>query len=310
MKQKPIKYPELVFTSIRELMKMEQYASQIQNLSNRRKVKSVLGGKHASKLRGRGMDFEEVRTYVPGDDIRNIDWKVTARTKKTHTKVFSEEKEKPAYIVVDQTQTMFFGSEYKTKSTIAAEMAALLGFKIQKEGDRVGGIIFDNDNSKIIPAKRDKKNLIHLLEEIVQYNHKLVNKQPIQKKEFNSVLRRIENIITYDHLVIIISDFLDQSPDFIKYLKKISIHNDVILIRVNDKFDTDFPEQNIILTNHKKQVSIKGLKNKLPKKINKHIEQSRVEFKSELSKIGISIFDINTSEDSHTQLQKYLKQWL
>lgn len=310
MKQKPIKYPKLVFTSIRELMKIEQYASQIQNLSNRRKVKSVLGGKHASKLRGRGMDFEEVRTYVPGDDIRNIDWKVTARTKKTHTKVFSEEKEKPAYIVVDQTQTMFFGSEYKTKSTIAAEMAALLGFKIQKEGDRVGGIIFDNDNSKIIPAKRDKKNLIHLLEEIVQYNHKLVNKQPIQKKEFNSVLRRIENIITYDHLVIIISDFLDQSPDFIKYLKKISIHNDVILIRVNDNFDTDFPEQNIILTNHKKQVSIKGLKNKLPKKINKHIEQSRVEFKSELSKIGISIFDINTSEDPHTQLQKHLMRWL
>ena len=118
---------------------MESMAWGFSFQARKQKVKSILGGKHSSKLRGRGLDFEEVRTYVPGDDIRNIDWKVTARTQKTHSKGFSEEKEKPALIVVDQSKSMFFGSVKRTKSVVAAELAALAAFRILKEGDRVGG---------------------------------------------------------------------------------------------------------------------------------------------------------------------------
>jgi len=121
---------------------MEHLSRGFSLLASKQKVRSLLGGKHASKLRGRGLDFEEVRNYVPGDDIRNIDWKVTARTQKTHSRVYSEEKEKPTLIVVDQSKSMFFGSQKRTKSVVAAELAALTAFKILKEGDRVGGIVF------------------------------------------------------------------------------------------------------------------------------------------------------------------------
>ena len=92
------KFPKHVFTSLSELLDLEAFARGFSFQAKKQKVRSVLGGKHASKLRGRGMDFEEVRQYVAGDDIRNIDWKVTARTQKTHSKVFSEEKEKPVLI--------------------------------------------------------------------------------------------------------------------------------------------------------------------------------------------------------------------
>ena len=135
-------YPQDVFISLQDLLKMEHHARNFSFQARKQKVRSILGGKHASKLRGRGLDFEEVRNYVAGDDIRNIDWKVTARTQKTHSKVFSEEKEKPALIVVDQSKSMFFGSQRKTKSVVAAEIAALAAFRVLKEGDRVGGIVF------------------------------------------------------------------------------------------------------------------------------------------------------------------------
>ena len=136
-----------IFVTLQDLLAKEHSAQGFSFLAKKQKVRSVLGGKHASKLRGRGLDFEEVRNYVAGDDIRNIDWKVTARTQKTHSRVYSEEKEKPTLIVVDQSKSMFFGSQHKMKSVVAAELAALASFRILKEGDRVGGIVFADDQS-------------------------------------------------------------------------------------------------------------------------------------------------------------------
>ena len=102
---------------------------------------SVLNGRHASRLRGRGLNFEELRDYLPGDDIRTIDWRVTARKNKPHTKVFREERERPTLIVVDQTQNMFFGSRLRLKSVAAAEVAARIAWQNLNAGDRVGGIV-------------------------------------------------------------------------------------------------------------------------------------------------------------------------
>ena len=98
---------------------------------------SILAGRHASKLRGRGLDFEELRTYLPGDDIRSIDWKVTARTGKPHVRVYTEERDRPAILLVDQRQDMFFGSVRNMKSVTAAETAALAAWRIVGSGDRI-----------------------------------------------------------------------------------------------------------------------------------------------------------------------------
>src|ERR1700754_1797969 len=120
-------YPPEVVTSLSDLMRFEWLVGS-RKLLPAHPVYSLLAGRHASKLRGRGLDFEEVRQYIPGDDIRNIDWKVTARTGTTHSKVFNEEKERPTFMVLDQSSWMFFGSQRFVKSVAAAHAAAIGAF--------------------------------------------------------------------------------------------------------------------------------------------------------------------------------------
>ena len=189
-------YPKDIFISLDELLKMEHLARGFSFLAARQKVRSILGGKHASKLRGRGLDFEEVRSYVAGDDIRNIDWKVTARTQKTHSRVYSEEKEKPALIVVDQSKSMFFGSQKSTKAVVAAKLAALASFRVLKEGDRVGGVVFADKGIDIIYPKRDRRNILRFLEKIVERNHELKDSRPVKfEQALKETLQKIRNIV-------------------------------------------------------------------------------------------------------------------
>ena len=232
------KYPEGIFTSLNELLRQEHLARGFSFLANKQKVRSILGGKHASKLRGRGLDFEEVRNYVPGDDIRNIDWKVTARTQKTHSRVYSEEKEKPALIVVDQSKSMFFGSQRKTKAVVAAELAALAAFRVLKEGDRVGGVIFADQGIDVVFPKRDRKNILRFLEKIVQRNRELLDSEPVEfDRALPYTIGKVKNIVTHDFLVIVISDFQRYNPELIKFLTRISLHNDLILAKVFDPME-------------------------------------------------------------------------
>ena len=110
----------------------------------RQPIHSILAGRHASRLRGRGLNFEELRSYLPGDDIRNMDWKVTARMRKPHVRVFTEERDRPTLLVVDQRLSMFFGSARAMKSVAAAEATALAAWRVLEAGDRVGAIVFDD----------------------------------------------------------------------------------------------------------------------------------------------------------------------
>ena len=124
---------------------------------------SILAGRHRSKLRGRGLDFDEVRKYVSGDDIRNIDWKVTARVGETHTKVFTEERERPVLLIIDQSPSMFFGSKRFLKSVIAAHTAALCAWRVLEVGDRIGGAVFNDEKMDIVRPRRDRGNVQQLL---------------------------------------------------------------------------------------------------------------------------------------------------
>src|ERR1700742_3614630 len=114
------------------------------SLLPRQPVHSILAGRHASRLRGRGLNFEEIRRYLPGDDVRQIDWKVTMRTGKTHCRVYTEEKERSVLLVVDQRLSMFFGSVKNMKSLTAAEVTALAAWRVVAQKDRVGAIVFND----------------------------------------------------------------------------------------------------------------------------------------------------------------------
>src|SRR5210317_2342592 len=126
----------------------------------RQPVHSILSGRHASRLRGRGLNFEELRHYRPGDDIRTMDWKVTNRTGKPHVRVYTEERERPVLLVVDQRVSMFFGSQRAMKSAVAAEIAALAAWRVLSVGDRVGAILFNDSRTIEAKPSRNERKII------------------------------------------------------------------------------------------------------------------------------------------------------
>ena len=136
-----------IHVSLAHLRSLEGAAKGLSFLP-RQPSASSLNGRHASRLRGRGLNFEELRDYLPGDDIRSIDWKASARTGVPHVRVFTEERDRPALLVVDQRMSMYFGSVLNLKSVTAAEAAAIATFRILAAGDRVGGIVFDDERQR------------------------------------------------------------------------------------------------------------------------------------------------------------------
>lgn len=251
--------PLEIATTIAELTKLEFQITNLKLIPSR-PVFSILSGKHRSKLRGRGLDFSEVRKYSYGDDIRNIDWRVTARTKITHTKVFNEEKERPAFLIVDQSSSMFFASEGVMKSVMAAEIAAICGYKVLKAGDRVGGIVFNDDSFDSVRAKKSRKNLLHLFDNIVQKNRALVNRKLMVSNHdmIDKVLYQANNTLTHDNVVIVISDFQNLNEDGYKQLTTMSQHNDVIAIMVSDPMEMEIPKVKMPVSDGHSQILLKG----------------------------------------------------
>ena len=296
-------YPKEIAVTINDLAKLEYYISNY-NLLPQKPVHSVLSGKHVSKLRGRGLDFSEVRKYVHGDDIRNIDWKVTARTKKTHTKVFTEEKERPAFVVVDQSSSMFFASEGTVKSVVAAQMAAISGFKVLKSGDRIGGIVFNDTEYESIQPKRSRATLMHLLEDIVQKNNALVQRKKIESKKniINEVLFRANNVVTHDYVVVLISDFQHLDEVGRRYLTSMARHNDIIAIMVSDNMDFELPEEKMPYGDGDLQVMFSG-KDELRenyKTLSSGIREDNINY---FRKYGIPFMELNTRESLVDQIK-------
>lgn len=302
-------FPAQVFTSLKELLGMERHAQFFSMIARKQKVKSILGGRHESKLRGRGLDFEEVRHYVKGDDIRNIDWKVTARTKETHTRVFSEEKEKPALIVVDQTKSMFFGSKSRTKSVVAAELAAIAAFRVLKQGDRVGGIVFADSGIDIIQPKRDRKNILRFLEKVVSRNQELAESQPVNFDDtLKEVSRKVRNIVTHDYLVVVISDFHRYSEPVTRFISQIAQHNDVILVKVFDPLEREIPDLKFVAGDMETQVTVDGKKKNIRDSFRTGFDDDYVNFSAQMKKHRVPLFTLDTVNPVEDQLKEVFKR--
>jgi uncharacterized protein (DUF58 family) len=161
-----------IYADLKQLVTLQHQASGFSFLP-RQPVHSVLSGRHASRLRGRGLNFEELRHYRAGDDIRTMDWKVTNRTKKPHVRVYSEERERPVMLLIDQRINMFFGSQLKMKSVIAAELAAIAAWRVLSVGDRVGALVFDDNNIVETRPQRSRKTVMQILSNTIKANHAL-----------------------------------------------------------------------------------------------------------------------------------------
>lgn len=206
------------------------------------RVMGSQAGSRLSKQRGRGIDFSEVRAYQPGDDVRTIDWRVTARKNKPHTKVFREERERLTLIVVDQTQSMFFGSRTRLKSVAAAELAALGAWQALHHNDRVGGIVIGNDTYSAHKPYRNVKSVARFLGDLCATNRNLKRGTPHPPvHHFAEALAQIRRLARNNYRIYFISDFQPIGDHWRDAFRSLSRHNELIAVRVYDPLERDLP---------------------------------------------------------------------
>lgn len=231
-----------VFVSLDDLLRLKHRAKGFSFLP-RQPVHSLLAGRHASRLRGRGLNFEELRHYFEGDDTRSIDWLATARLGSPHVRVYSEERDRPVLLIVDQRSTMFFGSQRAMKSVAAAEAAALSAWRVTSLGDRIGAVVFgDRQIVDIKPQGRDI-GVIRVLSEVVKQNHALGQPEPTSAAaQLNEALRHAVRMATHAWLVCLISDAAGEDEETARLITRLCAHNDVLAVYVHDPLERDLPD--------------------------------------------------------------------
>ncbi len=231
-----------VYTSLHDLVALQAKARGFSFLP-RQPVHSLLAGRHASRLRGRGLNFEEIRRYQPGDDIRQIDWKVTARTRRTHSRVFTEERGRSVLLLVDQRITMFFGSVSRMKSVTAAEAAALGAWRVLGQRDRVGGLVFNDSEIDEFRPLGSQSAVMRMFAAIVGRNHALSVRRGLRANPamFNEALRRCARLAAHDCLVCIMSDGSGHNEETRRLLTRIAQHNDLLFAFVFDPLEASLP---------------------------------------------------------------------
>jgi len=233
-----------VYVSLAQLMALQFQARDLSFVA-RQPQGSILAGNHASRLRGRGLNFDELRRYQPGDDLRHLDWRASLRTGKPVVRTFTEERDRPALIVVDQRMSMFFGSVRSFKSAVAAELGALAAWMVFNAGDRVGGLVFNDQRVDSVAPLRSRKRLETLCSRIVQQNAALTASNPDHEDDgqLDKVLQQCLAVAGHDHLICLVSDFAGAGPRTLQLMQQLSVHNDVIALQVYDPLALNVPSR-------------------------------------------------------------------
>lgn len=272
---------------------------------------SVLNGRHASRLRGRGLNFEEMRDYLPGDDIRSIDWKATARTGSPHVRVFTEERDRPALLVVDQRMSMFFGSQLNMKSVTAAEAAAIATFRVLDAGDRVGGIVFNDEAHVEFAPKRSRRTGYALLESIAEMNAALhADKEAISAPSgLNGVLGSVARIAHHDHLVLVFSDFDGIDETTHRRLSSIAVHNDIVLFLVYDPLSEHIePGDNAIIGDGRMQAELDLGSQSTRAAVNAFTRERLARIYRWQTEINLSVLPLSAGEETLPQIRRLMGQ--
>ncbi|MDR6951179.1 uncharacterized protein (DUF58 family) [Ancylobacter sp. 3268] len=205
---------------------------------------SLLAGRHASRLRGRGLEFEELRHYYEGDDVRAIDWRATARLGEPQLRVYTEERDRPVLLLVDQRLSMFFGSRLAMKSVVAAEAAALAAWRVTSLGDRIGGIVFSENGMDEIRPRGRQAAIGPLFEAVIRHNSALrvEDPRPSDPGLLNAALARVPRLLPHDGLLTLITEGAGADAETVRLVTGITAHNDVLTVFVFDPLEAELPD--------------------------------------------------------------------
>jgi len=221
-------------------MLTKELLKQVRQIEIRTKglVNQVFSGEYHSVFKGRGMEFSEVREYQFGDDIRNIDWNVTARFGHPYIKIFEEERELTVLLMVDMSGSLIFGSLSKTKQQVAAELTAILAFSALKNNDKVGLILFTDKIEKFVPPRKGNKHVLRIIREVLSF------KPEGNTTNIRSALEFMNGAIKKRSIVFLLSDFMDEGYE--KILRVVGKKHDLIGIVLDDRRETDIPKLGLI----------------------------------------------------------------
>ena len=294
------------YASLEELIALRFPARQLQ-LARRNRALSALTGPNKSNFRGRGIDFEEVRSYQAGDDIRSIDWRVTARTGEAHTKLFREERERPVLLVVDQRPAMFFGSSNCFKSVLAAHLASLLCWAALEGGDRVGGLVFDGSSHREVRPRRSRRTVLGLLSQIVAFNQALPQQAMPSPDSFAEMLAHLRRIAKPGSNIYLVSDFLGADTEHArKHLFQLAQHTQLTALCCSDPLEGKLPRAGrYAVTNGESRSELNTGDRQLQQNYRDAFKLRQQELQQDLARLGIPLLQASTASPPFGLLQTY-----
>lgn len=297
-----------VYASLPQLMRLEH---QVRGLSfvSRQPLSSVLSGNHAARLRGRGLSFDELRQYSPGDDLRHLDWRASLRYGKPFVRSYTEERDRPTLLLVDQRMSMYFGSQRSFKSVIAAELGALGAWMALQAGDRVGGIVFDDQGLEYVRPLRNRARVEALCAAIVRHNHRLHATRPEDERQgqLDRVLRECLAVAGHDALIVIVSDFAGTSAKTLQLLRELGAHNDVLALQVFDPIALRLPDRGrVTVTQGELQVELEVERRQVHQPLGDFLSGRLRDVATLLRRSQVPLLMFSTGQDSLEQLRNEL----
>lgn len=277
---------------VSELVKRVRHIEiKTRSLSN-----NVFAGEYHSAFKGRGMSFAEVREYQIGDDVRDIDWNVTARTNRPHIKIYEEERELTVMMLVDVSGSLNFGSELRTQRELVTEIAATIAFSALQNNDKVGMVLFSNKVEKYIPPKKGRKHILYLIRELLNFEPTQHNTDISCGLEFLMQVQRRHSI------VFLLSDFID-TPSFEKQLSIATHKHDIVGVKVYDQRMKELPNVGLM----KLQDAESGTTIYVDTSSNKVREQHNLWWKTEAEKLESTLRKTNVNYVSISTSENYVK---
>lgn len=268
------------------------------------KIRAQFNGQYQSTFKGRGMEFDESRPYQPGDDIRAMDWKVTARTGKAYCKIFREERERPVLLWVDYRQPMFFATQQHFKSVLAAKIAALLSWSAAHHGDRLGGLVFSEEQHIECRPSRGKSACLHFIKQLAQHTAWQAQSQKAGQRNGRTGISPAESLARLQHvskpgsLIFLISDFRQMDEAAWSHLTKLSKHCDLVCISLHDPLEKALPPAGIYkITDGENELSLNTYNRSDRQAYQQRYLSHQQALQNTCRKLGIHYINISTEDD-------------
>jgi uncharacterized protein (DUF58 family) len=284
-------------STIELLKKVRKIEIKTKGLSNH-----IFSGEYHTAFKGKGMAFSEVREYQPGDDVRSIDWNVTARYNSPFVKVFEEEREMTVILLIDVSGSSDFGTQTQLKREVATEIAAVLSFSAINNNDKIGVLFFSDKIEKFIPPKKGKSHILRIIRELITF------KSESKKTNIEVALKYFNNVIKKRAVCFILSDFMDTNFD--KSLKIARNKHDIIALRIHDQREETLPNVGLIKVEDAESGQTRWMDSsnkQVRTNYNNNYREFEKELKQTLQSSGVDHIDIKTGKDYIKPLMSFFK---